>query len=193
MIRSVLRGLAVAILFALVGVALAVVFGRVNEAERAAAEAQKTAVANSAAVDVLAKQLEDEGIPPAIDPDDLPDPERGEPGEPGEPGAQGPIGPQGVQGLQGPVGPRGLRGDPGMVGPAGPVGPQGPQGEAGPQGPAGADGQPGQDGTDGQDGTNGADAFPFQFTFTVPGKNPAEPDVTYTVTCRVDGCTVTSA
>lgn len=162
----------------------------VQTANRAAAEAHDTAVANSEAVDVLAKQLTDEGIPPAIDPDDLPDPEQGPAGEPGATGAQGPVGPQGIQGVQGPpgpVGPHGLRGEPG---PAGATGAQGPQGEAGPQGPAGVDGQPGQDGADGQDGTDGADAFPFQFTFTIPGKNPGQDDTTYTVTCRVDGCTV---
>lgn len=55
---------------------------------------------------------------------------------------------------------------------------QGPKGDPGPSGTPGTDGQ---------------DAFPFSFTFTVMGSNPAQPDTTYTVTCDSPGaCTVSS-
>lgn len=56
----------------------------------------------------------------------------------------------------------------------------GPAGPSGPSGPAGVD---------------GLDAVPFQFTFTIPGDNPVEPDRTYTIRCtdaNRDNCAVTA-
>lgn len=92
----------------------------------------------------------------------------GQDGTDGRPGARGQDGSVGAQGPQGEVGPVGPQGVPGMAGPAG------PRGEVGPAGPQGSAGQ---------------SAFPFNFTFTIPGDGLLEPDVRYRVTCAVDGCT----
>ena len=53
-------------------------------------------------------------------------------------------------------------------------------GPPGPQGQDGARGAPGQD---------GADAFPFAFTFVIPG-DLTTPDRTYRVMCTLAGCDV---
>ena len=92
---------------------------------------------------VLAAQLENEGITPAVS-DAQPVPgipgEKGERGDPGPPGVQGPMGmagPPGPQGLTGPVGDAGTAGPVGDQGPGGEAGETGPQGEPGPAGPTG--------------------------------------------------------
>ena len=100
--------------------------------------------------------------------------EDGQPGPPGPRGTTGPAGPTGQGGPPGPAGSDGSPGKPGDQGPAGPAGPQGPQGE---RGPAGADGT---------DGSDGEDAFPFTFSFEVPGTLPTQ---TRTVTCTVRSAT----
>ena len=108
--------------------------------------------------------------------------EDGADGASGRPGAVGPSGPAGATGTGAP-GAAGQEGAAGDTGPQGPAGDRGPSGEPGPAGLAGADGAPGPAGAD------GASAFPFSFTFTVPGALPGTA-TTYAVTCVVDGCSV---
>lgn len=123
---------------------------------------------------------------------------RGLAGVDGQPGAPGPVGPRGEPGEPGPKGSQGERGESGSQGPAGPAGPKGDKGEPGSQGPTGPKGDtgpqgpPGADGSNGSDGAPGQSAFPFSFTFTIPGTLT---DRTYT--CTVNGpdaasCTQTS-
>lgn len=143
---------------------------------------QATNAAQDAALDEANRRLIEAGEQP------VPTPEPGPAGAVGQPGATGATG---ASGPRGPRGPQGVRGEPGATGKAGAVGPQGPSGPQGPKGEPGAAGQQGPagaDGTDGQDGADGQSAFPFTFAFTVE-TNPAQ-STTYTVTCRVDGCTV---
>jgi len=164
-------------------------------------DAQSVNQAQDRALAEANRRLEEAGQRP------VPTPEPGEPGQagpPGPPGPSGPVGPQGPPGPQGLTGPQGARGKQGIrgalgepgaegatgatgaTGTQGPAGPQGPAGEQGPQGPAGP---AGADGQDGAKGATGEDAFPFTFSFTVQ-TTPAQ-STTYTVTCTVDGCTVT--
>jgi len=94
---------------------------------------------------VLAAQLENEGIEPAV-PDAEPVP--GIPGEKGDQGERGERGPAGET-VVGPPGPAGKDGA-SVVGPQGEKGDRGQAGEDGADstvpGPAGTDGQPGADG-----------------------------------------------
>jgi len=158
-------------------------------------DAQSVNQAQDRALAEANRRLEEAGQRP------VPAPEPGEPGQAGPPGPSGPVGPQGPPGPQGLTGPQGARGKQGIrgalgepgaegatgaTGAQGPAGPQGPAGEQGPQGPAGP---AGADGQDGAKGATGEDAFPFTFSFTVQ-TTPAQ-STTYTVTCTVDGCTVT--
>lgn len=121
---------------------------------------------------------------------------KGDTGKAGNDGPQGPPGPQGIQGVTGAQGPEGPQGVPGNVGKAGEPGKEGPSGAPGQDGvagkngtdgndgkagPPGPQGDPGKDGTDGADGTP---AYPFTFTFVVPG---VVGDTTYTVTCPAAG------
>lgn len=116
--------------------------------------------------------------------------ERGEPGPEGPQGVQGAQGEQGVQGIQGQRGEKGEKGERGSPGPRGFTGAAGAAGEPGEPGSPGPSGPPGPAGPPGPEGAAGPSAFPFSFTFTIPGDNPAEPDRTYTVTCTQSGCTV---
>lgn len=99
------------------------------------------------------------------------------------------------------TGPRGQQGQPGKSitgapGSTGATGPQGPGPTVAQMAAAVADycaggrctGPAGSNGTDGKDGQS---AFPFTFRFTVQ-TNPVQ-STTYTVTCQVDGCTVTES
>lgn len=108
---------------------------------------------------------------------------RGLPGEDGRDGSDGRT-VRGENGSAGSSGADGESGAPGAKGDTGAPGPAGPAGEPGPAGPGGPAGPPGPAGPAGQS------AFPFTFSFTVQ-QNPAQA-TTYTVTCRADGCTVTS-
>jgi hypothetical protein len=99
--------------------------------------------------------------------------EQGPPGPQGYPGLQGPTGLQGIMGVHGKNGQPGLDGD---VGPTGPTGPAGPQGEKG------ATGDKGDTGAQGDTGPQGTSAFPFTFTFTIPGHGLSPGD---TFTCTV--------
>lgn len=106
----------------------------------------------------------------------------------GPPGPQGPVGPPGPQGLMGLLGAQGVQGQTGQAGQQGSTGPQGPPGAVGEPGPAGPEGPQGDTGPRGEKGDS---AFPFTFTFTVPGTPGLGNDRTYTVHCTADGCTVT--
>lgn len=90
----------------------------------------------------------------------------------GPAGPQGPIGPQGISGEQGPKGDKGSKGSKGEKGDKGSVG---PQGQIGPQGPRG---EPGEPGSKGDTGATGTSAYPFAFSFTIPG-NGLSPGKTY--------------
>jgi hypothetical protein len=122
----------------------------------------------------------------------LPGPQgpQGEPGYPGEVGAQGPegpAGPPGEDGSQGPPGPAGTpgpKGQAGSDGASGSDGSPGPQGNQGPPGPQGEQGPRGEQGPAGQSGSDGANAFPFTFSFEVPGVVGSR-----TVTCTVRSTT----
>jgi len=153
-------------------------------------ETQAVNTAQDSALAEANRRLTEAGEPP------VPTPEPGPAGEPGQVGPVGPVGPPGPQGVRGPMGARGLQGirgaageegAEGSTGGTGATGAQGPKGETGEQGPAGADGQ------DGTDGTDGASPFPFSFTFTVPSDIPGQDGHTYTITCHVDGCTVSES
>ncbi|MGV8973205.1 MAG: hypothetical protein ACOH10_12860 [Rhodoglobus sp.] len=106
----------------------------------------------------------------------------GEPGQNGSTGPEGPAGPVGANGPTGaigpagteagPTGPEGPTGTTGMMGATGPAGPEGPAGLAGPIGPIGAT------------GPAGPSAFPFTFTFSIPGDK--------TVTCTIVDPTATA-
>ncbi len=179
----VIRWLLLAALFGLVGYGMAVLADRIDTQ-------QAVNAAQDAALDEANRRLIEAGEQP------VPTPEPGPAGDPGQVGAQGiagPRGPVGSEGDPGPRGPRGAMGRPGVDGidgqdgidgAPGSKGDKGDPGQQGPQGPAGADGADGKDGKDGQS------AFPFTFTFVVQ-TNPAQ-STTYTVTCQVDGCTVTT-
>lgn len=111
---------------------------------------------------------------------------------PGPAGAQGHAGIQGQPGPRGSLGPRGSRGP---LGEPGAAGAQGPQGEVGPTGPPGSDGAAGPSGPPGPTGETGpsgpagkdAEPQPFDFTFTIPPKNPADSTVVVTVHCTWTG------
>ena len=105
------------------------------------------------------------------------------------PGPAGARGPQGVQGPPGPRGSSGPRGSRGPLGEPGAAGAQGPQGEIGATGPSGAEGSPGPIGPSGPSGPAGKDATPqpFDFTFTIPPRNPADSTVVVTVHCDWTG------
>ncbi len=110
------------------------------------------------------------------------------------PGPAGRPGRRGVQGLPGPRGSRGPSGPPGKTGPMGEpgaAGAQGPRGEIGATGPSGAEGSPGPSGPSGPSGPAGKDATPqpFDFTFTIPPRNPADSTVVVTVHCTWTGTT----
>jgi len=114
---------------------------------------------------VLATQLENEGIEPAVSDAD---PVAGIPGEQGERGPAGPVGPSGPVG---PVGPAGIPGGDGKDGAAGVSGPVGDIGQPGDPGPAGAQGEPGPPGAQGEPGPQGpAGPPPASFTFTWLGQ-----------------------
>jgi hypothetical protein len=108
------------------------------------------------------------------------------------PGPAGQRGPQGIQGLAGPRGSRGPSGPVGKtvtgpMGEPGAAGAQGPQGEIGPSGetvtgPAGPSGPSGPAGKD-------AEPQPFDFTFTIPPRNPVDSAVVVTVHCSWTGTT----
>jgi len=88
---------------------------------------------------VLAAQLEDNGITPAVEVKEGGIGPRGQPGAIGPRGAQGDRGPRGAEGLpgpRGPAGPPGAIGAMGVRGQTGSVGAMGPQGEQGGRGPA---------------------------------------------------------
>lgn len=115
---------------------------------------------------------------------------------PGLSGGSGPQGPSGEDGEDGPPGPAGDKGDQGDAGGAGEAGQSGsncepgatgPQGERGPQGEQGAQGERGEEGPAGQP------AYPFTFTFTIPG-DLTSPDRTFTITCSApaEPCTTTA-
>jgi hypothetical protein len=114
------------------------------------------------------------------------------------PGPAGRQGPQGIQGLPGPRGSQGPpgktvtgpMGEPGAAGAAGRQGDVGGTGPAGPSGPAG-DTVTGPPGPSGPEGPAGKDAVPqpFDFTFTIPPRNPADSTVTVTVHCTWNGST----
>lgn len=119
---------------------------------------------------------------------------RGKPGPPGKSGAPGKDGSQGRPGAS-------VTGPPGSPGSPGADGDDGPPGAAGPPGKDGKDGAPGKDGAQGPagpqgppgvTGETGASAFPFSFTFTVPGAIPGT-STTYSVACSVDGCAVSES
>jgi hypothetical protein len=174
---------------------------RIDGLERQAAQAEAETRAATDVAAQLAEQVEAMGGEPAADVEEVV-PEAGDPlpGPRGIPGLPGIDGRDGRNGKDSKVpGPRGATGAPGsdgtdgkngrdgkdseVPGPAGPTGPPGPAGPAGkdstapgPQGPAGKDGQ---------------SAYPFEFTFTVE-RNPGQ-STTYTVTCRADGCSVSSS
>jgi len=105
------------------------------------------------------------------------------------PGPAGARGPQGVQGPPGPRGSSGPRGSRGPLGEPGAAGAQGPQGEIGATGPSGAEGSPGPTGPSGPSGPAGKDATPqpFDFTFTIPPRNPADSTVVVMVHCDWTG------
>jgi hypothetical protein len=109
----------------------------------------------------------------------------------GPEGPQGKRGPRGFTGIDGPVGQKGPKGDPGesVVGPQGQKGEPGEQGPAGPAGPQGPKGDPGDKG---EQGDPGIDAYPFSFTFTIPG---VVGNTTYSVTCTAPStpCDVSSS
>lgn len=95
---------------------------------------------------VLAAQLTDHGITPAIE---VKQGGIGPRGVAGDVGPVGPAGPAGPAGAQGPTGPRGASGPPGPVGIPGLMGATGltgPPGVLGPTGPAGKDGSKGDTG-----------------------------------------------
>jgi hypothetical protein len=104
------------------------------------------------------------------------------------PGPSGQRGPPGI-GLPGPSGPPG-RTVTGPMGEPGAAGAQGPQGEVG-VGETGPAGPPGETvtGPAGPSGPAGKDATPqpFDFTFTIPPRNPADSTVVVTVTCDWTG------
>lgn len=99
--------------------------------------------------EALARQVEDLGKKPVVDPDDI------------DGAVEGPIGPagdQGIQGIQGPQGPEGDRGPQGIQGPPGERGPRGflgAQGDVGSQGATGATGETGAKGETGATGPMG--------------------------------------
>ena len=154
-------------------------------------ENRQTQAVNAAQDSALAeanRRLTEAGEQPVPTPEPGP---AGEPGQIGEQGEPGPPGAHGDIGPPGPPGPRGLMGRPGRDGIDGARGATGATGAPGPKGDPGAPGSAGADGKDGTDGQDGQDAFPFTFRFTIQ-TNPAQ-TTTYTVTCQVDGCTVTES
>ncbi|MEU9703095.1 collagen-like protein [Streptomyces sp. NPDC047981] len=196
------RGLAtLCALVALFGIA-AILWARIDTADRKAADLATEADLRGNAVTTLAtdvrklrSQLESEGkTPVAPDPtaavDDLPD------------RAAVPVPIPGPKGDKGDVGEKGDPGEPApspSPGPSGRPGTDGAPGRDGIDGVDGQDGTPGQNGQDGRDGTNGTDGQdgrpPAGWTYTDPQ------GVTYTCV-PVDGfdpaaprysCTPTSA
>ena len=145
---------------------------------------QATNAAQDAALSEANRRLVEAGEQP------VPTPEPGPAGDPGQVGAQGIAGPRGPVGSDGDRGPRGPRGAMGRPGVDGIDGQDGIDGAPGSKGDKGDPGQQGPAGTDGQDGKDGQSAFPFTFSFVVQ-TNPAQ-STTYTVTCQVDGCAVTT-
>lgn len=119
--------------------------------------------------------------PPGADGVDGTDGTDGKDGAAGRPGKNGVNGDDGKNGLNGQDGSDGANGLPGKEGPQGPAGPEGPQGK---------DGAPGKDGVDGQPGADGQDAFPFTFTFTIPGVGPLA-GTTYVCTVTDPAATTT--
>lgn len=103
----------------------------------------------------------------------------------GLPGRDGRDGSNGANGLDGRDGLNGIDGEDGLPGQPGADGQPGTPGK---DGVDGKDGAPGKDGVDGKDGQS---AYPFSFTFTVPG-NGVGNDVTYTVACTAPGACTTS-
>lgn len=119
----------------------------------------------------------------------VPEPAPGAPGQQGLQGLKGDPGEDGTDGVDGKPGRRGVAGKPGVDGADGRDGVDGVDGKDGAPGADGSPGRDGRDGADGLPGQPGRDAFPFTFRFTVQ-ENPAQ-STTYTVTCTVEGCTVT--
>lgn len=111
---------------------------------------------------------------------------RGEQGPPGPQGLQGNPGLQGPTGLQGIMGRRGQPGQPGI----GTEGPPGSPGDKGDIGDKGDKGDKGDVGDKGDTGPAGAPAFPFTFSFTVPG-NGLSPGTTYSCTVTTPDTPVT--
>ena len=164
--RTVLRRIAVVVIFALIGISIAVLAQRqVTNIENIQTEQQRRAAVERQLSEqqltstALAEQVKELGAKPVVDPQ-TPTP------------VVGAQGPQGIPGLTGPVGRRGLRGPAGSAGHDGKPGPQGPTGDpgesiTGPAGPPGPTGAVGPQGPAGKDGAKGADPWPFTFVFTV--------------------------
>jgi len=134
---------------------------------------------------VLAAQLENEGITPAVK-DAEPVPgipgEKGERGDPGPAGVQGPAGVAGAPGQQGEPGPVGPQGDAGSAGDPGVAGPAGESGPAGEPGVTGPQGEPGEPGPPGPAGPAPA-AITFDFGFPLGSCTATDPDGDGTYTC----------
>ena len=95
-------------------------------------------------VEALARQLEQLGAQPIVEPDDdVPLSQRYVPipGPRGPAGPTGPTGRSGTPGAPGAAGDDGSTGAAGQTGPAGPKGDTGAKGDTGDRGPAGADGR----------------------------------------------------
>lgn len=167
-----------------------------DQADSRLDRAQASQTRNAAAAKALAAQVRDLGGKPVVQPSTIPGPQgaQGLPGlqgPTGPPGADGPPGDRGPQGRPGDTGARGDRGPDGATGSPGVDGQTGDTGAQGPAGPPGDRGEPGPQGPPGPQGEPGESAFPFTFTFTVQ-TSPVQ-STTYTVTCTVDGCTVTES
>jgi len=132
---------------------------------------------------VLAAQLENEGITPAVkdaEPVQGIPGEKGERGDPGPAGLQGPAGVAGAPGQQGEPGPQGVEGRPGDPGEPGPVGESGPAGEPGVTGPQGEPGPPGPVGP-------GPAAIVIEFPPPFGTCTATDPDGDGTYTCTTKG------
>lgn len=184
-----------AVLLVLSG-AVVLVWLRIDQADRRAADLATEADRRGTAVSTLAgdvrvlrAQITAKGETPAA-----PDPARAVEDLPGRakvpvpiPGPPGPAGETGEQGAPGRPGRDAPAPSPGPAGPPGEsvTGPPGetivgPAGPAGPPGPAGPAGEAGKNGTDGKDGKNGADGqtCPDGYTLQPP---PGDPDA---LVCR---------
>lgn len=103
-------------------------------------------------------------------------------------GLPGRDGRDGIDGRSGQDGRDGFNGIDGQDGEPGQPGADGQPGTPGKDGVDGKDGAPGKDGVDGKDGQS---AYPFSFTFEVPGPG-GSPGTTYTVACTAPGNCTTS-